>query len=102
MTSLLPEEDIWKLAESQPSFDGFQRSNCFHTAAILASLYVLMCAVPAVTQTQVAGGSITRTTRGDSGSAKPGGRISVKNVTTRQGRAVVTYTSGDFSPSALP
>src|SRR5258708_39586135 len=102
MTSLRPAEDILKLAESQRSFDGFQRSNCFHTAAILASLYVLMCAVPAVTQAQVAGGSITGTARGDSGSAMPGVRISVKDVTTGQVRTVLTDTSGYYSLSALP
>src|SRR3982074_541017 len=59
IASLNPAEGILKLAESQRSFDGFRRFNCFHTAAILTSLYaVFMCAAPAVTQALVAGGSI--------------------------------------------
>src|SRR5258706_8126638 len=102
MTSWRPAEDILKLAESQRSFDGFQRSNFFHTAAILASLYVLMCAVPAVTQAQVAGGSITGTARGDSGAPMPGGRISFKNVITGQVRTVLPPTSGSYGLPALP
>src|SRR5258708_19280654 len=102
MTSLRPAEDILKLAESQRSFDGFQRSNCFHTAAILASLYVLMCAVPAVTQAQSAGGSINGTARGDSRSAMPGGRISVKDGTTRQVRTDLPPPPGSSTRSSPP
>src|SRR3977135_3142799 len=69
-----------KLAAGQCSYHGFQRFNRFHTAAILASLCaVFMCAAPAVTQAQVAGGSITGTARGDSGSQMPGVRISIKD-----------------------
>jgi hypothetical protein len=91
------------VAESQRSFDGFQRFNCFHTAAIFASLYVaFMCAAPVVTQAQVAGGSITGTARGGSGSAMPGVRISIKDVVTGQVRTVLADTSGSYSVPALP
>src|SRR5258706_7924597 len=101
--SLHPARDILKLAGSQRSYHGFERFDCFHTAAILASLYaVFMCAVPAVTCAQVAGGSITGTARGDSGSAMPGVRISIKDVTTGQVRTVLTDTSGSYSLPALP
>src|SRR5258706_15305123 len=102
MTSLRPAEDILKLAESQRSFDGFQRSNCFHTAAILASLYVLMCAVPAVTQRQGAGGSITGNAKGDPGAPMPGGRISFKKVSNGQGRTGLTQNSGAFGLRGAP
>src|SRR5882762_9700918 len=101
--SLHPARDILKLAGSQRSYHGFERFDCFHTAAILASLYaVFMCAVPAVTCAQVAGGSITGTARGDSGSAMPGVRISIKDVTTGQVRTLLTDTSGSYSLPALP
>src|SRR5258708_20542136 len=81
---------------------GLQRLKYFQTAAILARLYVIMCAVRAVTQAQVAGGSITGTARGDSGSAMPGVRISVKDVVTGQVRTALTDTSGSYSLPALP
>src|SRR6202521_2158639 len=103
IASLNPAEDILKLAESQRSFDGFRRFNCFHSAAIRISLYaVFMCAAPVVTQAQVAGGSITGTARGDSGSALPGVRISIKDVITGQVRTVLTDTSGSYSVPAIP
>src|SRR6202165_2068864 len=103
IASLNPAEDILKLAESQRSFDGFRRFICFHTVAILASLYAaFMCAAPVVTQAQVAGGSITGTARGDSGSAMPGVRISIKDVITGQVRTVLTDTSGSYSVPAIP
>src|ERR1700674_729610 len=103
IASLNPAEDILKLAESQRSFDGFRRFNCFHSAAIRISLYaVFMCAAPVVTQAQVAGGSITGTARGDSGSAMAGVRISIKDVITGQVRTVLTDMSGSYSVPALP
>src|SRR6266853_4174222 len=93
---------ILKLAESH-SYHWFQRFNRLHRVAILASLYaVFMCAVPEVTQSQVAGGNITVTARGDSGSARPGVRISIKDVVTSQVRTVVTDASGSYSLPALP
>src|SRR6202521_1808842 len=98
-----PEEGVLKLAEWHRSYFGFQSFNCFHAAVILAFLYpVLMCAVPPVVLAQIAGGSITGTARGDSGSAMPGVQISIKDVTTGQVRTVLTDTSGSYSVSALP
>src|SRR6202171_1321293 len=61
-----------------------------------------MSAVPPVALSQVAGGSITGTARGDPGSAMPGVQISIKDVTTGQVRTVVTDTSGSYSLPALP
>jgi hypothetical protein len=98
-----PEEGVLKLAEWHRSYFGFQSFNCFHAAVILAFLYpVLMCAVPPVVLAQIAGGSITGTARGDSGSAMPGVQISIKDVTTGQVRTVLTDTSGSYSLPALP
>src|SRR3981081_2240365 len=103
IASLNPAEDILKVAESQRSFDGFRRFNCFQTAAIFASLYAaFMCAATVVTQAQVAGGSITGTARGDSGSAMPGVRISIKDVVTGQVRTALTDTSGHYRVAAVP
>src|ERR1700682_6721400 len=100
---LHPEEDVLKLAERHRSHFGFQSFNFFHAAVILAFLYpVLMSAVPPVALSQVAGGSITGTARGDPGSAMPGVQISIKDVTTGQVRTVVTDTSGSYSLPALP
>jgi hypothetical protein len=96
-------EVILKRAESQRSNHRFQRFNWFRTVTILASLYALfMCAVPGVIQAQEAGGIITGTARGDSGSPMPGVRISVKDVTTGQVRTALTDTSGSYSLPALP
>ncbi|MEY2414564.1 MAG: hypothetical protein QOD84_3170 [Acidobacteriaceae bacterium] len=101
--TLHPTEDILKLTESQRSYKRFQRFDCFHMAAILASICaVFVFAVPAATQAQVAGGSITGTARGDSGSPMPGVRISIKDVTTGQVRTALTDTSGSYSLPALP
>jgi len=100
---LHPEEGALKLAESHRSYYGFRPFNCFHEAAILATLYAaFMCAGPLVTQAQVAGGSITGTARGDSGSVVPGVQVSIKDVNTGQLRTVVTDTSGSYSLPALP
>src|SRR5713101_2017297 len=80
---LHPEGDVLKLAERHHSHFGFQSFNFFHAAVILAFLFAaLMYAVPPVALAQVAGGSITGTARGDSGSAMPGVQISIKDVTT--------------------
>ena len=50
---------------------------------VLVLLYaVFMCAAPTVTQAQFAGGNITGTARGDSGSPMPGVHVSMKDVTT--------------------
>ena len=92
-----------KLAPGQRSCHGFQRFNWFRTLTILASLCaVFTCAVPAVTQAQVAGGSITGTARVDSGSPMPGVRISIKEMITGQVRTVLTDTAGSYSLPALP
>ena len=100
---LLPEGDVLKLAERHRSHFGFQSLNCFLAVLILAFLFaVLMCALPLVTFAQIAGGSITGTARGDSGSAIPGVQISIKDVTTGQVRTVLTDTSGSYSLPALP
>src|SRR6202140_2199582 len=89
--------------KSQCPYRGFQLFNRLRTAAILVSLYsVFVCASTAVTQAQIAGGSIIGTARGDSGSAMPGVRIAIKDVITGQPKAVVTDTSGSYSLPALP
>ena len=100
---MIPEEGDLKVAESHRSYYGFQSFNCFYAVVILATLYaVFMCAVPLVTLAQVAGGSITGTARGDSGSAMPGVQISIRDVTTGQVRTSLTETSGSYSLPALP
>src|SRR5258708_11875642 len=80
------------------------KKHCFGVTLFspLPLLAVLMCVVPLDTLAQVAGGSITGTARGDSGSAMPGVQISIKDVTTGQGRTVLTDTSGSYSLPALP
>src|ERR1700726_399712 len=94
---------ILKPAEIQCPCHRFQRFNRSDTAAILVLLCALfMCAPTAVTQAQVAGGGITGSVRGDSGSAMQGVRISIKDVITGQVRTVLTDTSGSYSLPALP
>jgi Carboxypeptidase regulatory-like domain/TonB dependent receptor/TonB-dependent Receptor Plug Domain len=100
---LIPEEGDLKIAESHRSYYGLLAFNRFYAAAILATLHaVFMCAVPPVTQGQVAGGSITGTAKGASGSVMPGVQISVKDVGTGQVRTALTDTSGSYSLPALP
>src|ERR1700719_5355946 len=69
------------------------------TVALLA---LFMCAMTSVTLAQVAGGSITGTARGDTGSAMAGAQISIKDVSTGQIRTALTDTSGSYSLPALP
>src|SRR6202049_3377837 len=89
--------------KSQRRYPGFERLNFFRAAVILVSLYaVLICEPPAVAQVQVAGGAITGTVRGDSGSAMPGVRISIKDVITGQVRTALTEASGSYGFPALP
>src|SRR5260370_42386604 len=80
------------------------KKHCFGVTLFftLPLLAVLMCVVPLDTLAQVAGGSISGTARGDSGSAMPGVQISIKDVTTGQVRTVLTDTSGSYSLPALP
>jgi hypothetical protein len=61
-----------------------------------------MCAVPPVALAQVAGGNITGSVRGDTGSAIPGVRISAKDLSTGQVRTALTDTSGAYNLPALP
>jgi len=70
----------------------------FFTLRLLA---LSTCAVPPTAVAQIAGGAITGTARGDSGSAIPGVQISIKDVTTGQVRTALTDTSGSYSLPAL-
>jgi len=89
--------------KSQRRYHGFERLNFLRAAVILVSLYaVFMREPPAVAQVQVAGGAITGTVRGDSGSAMPGVRISIKDVITGQVRTALTEASGSYGFPALP
>src|ERR1700680_4058241 len=85
----------WRSHAKLTTAVGIQRALRFFLA-------VLICAVPPVTLAQVPGGSITGTARGDSGSALPGVRVSIKDVTTGQARTVLTDTSGSYRVPALP
>ncbi|HSY65726.1 MAG TPA: carboxypeptidase regulatory-like domain-containing protein [Terriglobales bacterium] len=72
-------------------------------APIRALLFALLvCAPSVVTQAQFAGGGITGTVSGDSGSVMPGVRISTKDVITGQVRAVLSDSSGSYSLPGLP
>jgi hypothetical protein len=89
--------------KSQRRYHGFERLNFFPAAVILVSLFaVLTCQPPAVAQVQVTGGAITGSVRGDSGSAMPGVRISIKDVITGQVRTALTQASGSYGFPALP
>jgi hypothetical protein len=61
--------------------------------ALRSLLAVLMCAAPPEILAQVAGGTITGTARGETGSAIPGVQISIKDVATGQVRTALTDTS---------
>jgi Carboxypeptidase regulatory-like domain/TonB-dependent Receptor Plug Domain/TonB dependent receptor len=71
----------------------------FFTLRLLA---LSTCAVPPTAVAQVAGGAITGTIRGDTGSAIPGVQISIKDVASNQVRTALTDTSGSYSLPALP
>src|ERR1700732_3092510 len=81
----------------------FLRLYCCLMAPIRALLFALLvCAPSVVTQAQFAGGGITGTVSGDSGSVMPGVRISTKDVITGQVRAVLSDSSGSYSLPGLP
>ena len=72
-------------------------------APIRALLFALLVCAPYVaTQAQVAGGGITGTVSGDSGSVMAGVRISTKDVITGQVSAVLSDSSGSYSLPGLP
>jgi hypothetical protein len=69
-------------------------------AAIATLLWVL--AVPAAARAQVAGGSLTGTTRGESGAAMPAVQVSTRDVTSGDVRTSTTDTDGLYNIPALP
>jgi hypothetical protein len=93
--SLYPAEDM--------SCSLFRRFGYLPGVVFLGLLYtIFMCVGSTVSYAQIAGGSVTGTARGESGSAMPGVRISIKDVITGQVRTELTNKSGIYTLPALP
>src|ERR1700687_679002 len=63
----------------------------------LLTLLALVSFVPLAARAQVAGGSITGTIRGEPGTAVPGARVSITEVSSSAARAVITDADGFYN-----
>ena len=68
-------------------------------ASLLCALLVF--AMPGVVGAQVSGGMVSGTARGESGAAIPGVRLTIRDVTTGEVRAVMSDADGHYSVPAL-
>src|SRR3984893_17533751 len=77
--------------------------SCFRVMGIsLVAFLAFVSLARSATSAQVAGGSITGTVRGESGSAIPGVHVSITDVTSSAARAVITDTDGFYDAPDLP
>lgn len=78
-----------------PSLQLWRSRRMAELASLLCAL--LFLAAPGPVKAQVAGGSVAGTARNESGAALPGVRLTIRNVTTGEARAVTSDTEGHYS-----